>query len=420
MQRPLPAEPPRQQITVPVPNKHQVRHWTRNAIIVLIVLYLAYLVREIWLPLGLAFLLATVLDPVVDRMEARGFSRTVGAAIIFAAFLVVFVGGMILLIPAITHQASGIQEAFARYFPDTSPAGLRKSFERLNLPEAVANVAVRAYQSFVGGYAKTSTWLTDYGMSFLSNLVWVVIVPIVAFYALRDFHLILGKGLLLVPSRRRDAVQTYVAEVTAIFAKYLRGLLLVSAMNGVATTLLLLVLRVPSALLLGVIAGILYSVPYIGALLTIVLTAGVAFISGGPNYMLLVVGASMLLHQVVFDQIISPRVLGGQVGLHPILAIIALLSGNLLLGIIGMILAVPIAACIQIAVLAVVPKLSHEIEMNAEGQPVEVQDRIAAQTKDAQLETDATHDLHQTVVAAVEKVEQKIQTPGDPMDEATE
>lgn len=371
-------------------------------------IWIVYLVREIWLPLGLAFLLATVLDPVVDRMERRGFSRAMGSAIIFGGFIV-FVGGALwLLAPMITEQISHIQASLAKYFPDTSPKGLQSSLRKMHMPDALARIGVSSVQGFVGGYEKSSNWLTDYSMRFVSNLVWIVIVPIVAFYALRDYHLILGKGLLLVPKRRREAFQTYVAEVTQIFAKYLGGLGLVSLMNGVATYLLLLVIRVPSALFLGVIAGVLYSVPYIGALMTIVLTAGVAFAEGGPNLALLAVGLSVVLHQIVFDQIITPRILGKQVGLHPILAIVALLAGNLLLGIIGMILAVPIAACIQIGVLALMPKLSQDIELDHNPDSLDDPIQLGEKAKELQMESSATHDLHQTVVNAVDRVEQKL------------
>ena len=88
-------------------------------------------------------------------------------------------------------------------------------------------------------------------MSVVANVVWIVIVPIVAFYALRDFHTILGKSLLLVPSRKRELVQTVVVEVTSVFARYLRGLAIVSVLNGIATAILLLALGVPGAILVG-------------------------------------------------------------------------------------------------------------------------------------------------------------------------
>lgn len=400
-------------VTLPVPTRSQVRRGVVWALGLGLILYLAWVVREIWVPLGLAVVIATVLDPVVDRMERRGWTRPRATAFIFGAFLLVTAGLLYIGIPLIAREVAGLQDGITRVIPDTSPQGIRRQFSVWNAPDWLGTIAAQTVQGARAGIQRSSTWLTEYGMSFLSNLIWIVIIPIVAFYLLRDFHLILAKGLLLVPPKRREAVQTIVGEVSGVFAKYLKGLAIVSALNGVATWLLLTAFRMPSAVLLGVLAGVLYSVPYIGAIITILLTMAVAFIADGPQYMLVVTAASLVLHQILFDQIIAPRILGGQVGLHPILSIVALLIGNLLLGIIGMILAVPIAACIQIGVLAVVPKLRVEIDL--EGGDEEVVHAVV-QSEDAksrQIAQDATEDLHRSVSAAVEQIESKITERSD-------
>jgi len=392
------------ELIVPLPETEAVKRFALRLALWIGAAYLVFLTRDIWLPLGAAFLIAMVLDPVVDRMQSRGWSRLWGTAFIYASFLLITGGLIVLATPYLVHQFTELGKGFGRYFPDSSHAGLVRSFERMNVPDWVGTIGVRTIEGIQSGLARSSTWLTEYGMRFVSNLVWLAIVPIVSFYALRDFHLILTKMLLLVPTERRDSVQAAVGEVTEVFAKYLRGLFLVSLMNGSATWLLLWALHVPSPLLLGVVAGVLYTVPYIGAMITIVLTAAVAFVGGGIDLLLVAVGASLVLHQVIFDQVISPRVVGGHVGLHPIISIVALLVGNLLLGVAGMVLAVPVAACIQIAVLGLVPKLNQEI-------PERLQEAIheasaAAQTTQGQTTAaDASAEMHAAVSAAVEHIE---------------
>ena len=372
---------PSQTVTLVVPDAITFRRSLFVAIGVAIVVYLAWVVREIWLPLGLAFVLATVLDPVVDRMEAKGWKRVYASGLIFGGTILVLAGALWLAVPQIVAQGTQVQGQFRKFFPDTSHEGLLRSFSNLNLPKNAAIVGVQAFESARTSLSHSSSYLTSYGMNFVSNLIWVVIVPIVAFYALNDFHLILGKGLLLVPVRHRNSTQTYISEVSAVFAKYLRGLGILSVLNGIATCALLYAIKVPSALIVGIAAGVLYSVPYIGAFITVAITAAAAFVGGGVGMMAWAVGLSIILHQLIFDQVISPRLLGGTVGLHPILSIIALLSGNLLLGIIGMILAVPIAACIQILVLALVPKLRVEVEV--EGTPTDTEGgALAAQSRE--------------------------------------
>lgn len=397
-------------ITLPWPDGPTWRRWAFQTVLVAIVLYLAYVVREIWVPLGIAFLIATVLDPVVDRMEARGWKRGTATASIFGSFILIMAGLIVLATPHLISQAEDLATRAHQYFPDTSHKGLLQSFHNMHVPDWVANVGVRIYDGADQGFQRSSTWVTEYGMSFISNMVWVVIIPIVAFYALRDYHLILTKGLLLVPKRRREDAQVYVVEVGTIFAKYLRGLAIVSALNGLATWLLLMACQVPNALVLGLVAGILYSVPYIGAMLTIVLTAAVAFLGGGRDMLILAVGLSFLLHQIIFDQIISPRILGGHVGLHPILAIVALLAGNLMLGIVGMILAVPVAACIQISILAAVPKLRVDIDIpppTSDASPSLEAMEQAAQTGQP-IPSDPSEEVRQNVMAAVDQVEAQV------------
>ncbi len=397
-------------ITLPWPDGPTWRRWAFQTILIVVVLYLAYVVREIWVPLGIAFLIATVLDPVVDRMEARGWKRGTATASIFGSFILIMAGLIVLATPHLVSQAEDLATRARHYFPDTSHKGLLQSFHNMHVPDWLANVGVRIYDGADQGFQRSSTWVTEYGMSFISNMVWVVIIPIVAFYALRDYHLILTKGLLLVPKRRREDAQVYIVEVGTIFAKYLRGLAIVSALNGLATWLLLMACQVPNALVLGLVAGVLYSVPYIGAMLTIVLTAAVAFLGGGTNMLILAVGLSFLLHQIIFDQIISPRILGGHVGLHPILAIVALLAGNLMLGIVGMILAVPVAACIQISVLAAVPKLRVDIDIappTSDASPSLAAMEQAAQTGQP-IPSDPSEEVRQNVMAAVDQVEAQV------------
>ncbi len=390
-----------------------MRRWIWSILGIAALLYIAYLVRDIWLPLAIAFLIAMVLDPVVDRMERRGWSRLTATLLIFVAFIAGLGALLYFAIPPVMAQAGDLYGKVSQYIPFP---GRQKAAE-----EAIAHALHRAR---IGGFAQTAVlraagqagdtlarsgaWIADHAMAVASNLVWLVIIPIVTFYALKDFHLILAKSMLLVPRERRDFVQSMVSEVTTIFARFLRGLMLVSFLNGLATWLLLLILRTPNAFTLGAIAGVLYSVPYFGPLVTILLVAGVAFLHGGLSYTLLVVAANILLHQLLFDQVITPRILGGHVGLHPILSIIALLVGNLLLGIIGMLLAVPVAASIQLVVLTLVPKLSQEIDISTtlHNGAAEVKVR-EEETKEEHVERDATEELHGSVIQAVEAIEAK-------------
>jgi predicted PurR-regulated permease PerM len=399
------------QVVVTWPTSEWLRKWLIRLVVAIVVIYLAYVVRDIWVPLLLAFLIATVLDPIVDRLELRGWSRAVAATLIYSVFIVGLVAAIAFAYPHVLDQATEIQKGLAERFPDTSPHGLRKSLQADGVSRSLSDFLVKVYQGTVGTF-QSSNRMAEYGLNVVTNLIWLVIIPIISYYALRDYHLILAKGLLLVPKEKRDLIQTAVAETTGIFGKYLRGMAIVSLLNGLATWLLLTIFQIPSALLIAILATILYNVPYLGAIAINVLTAAVAFLHGGVHELYVVTGIGLVMHHVVFDQIISPRILGGQVGLHPILSIVALLVGNLLLGVVGMILAMPIAACIQIGVLALVPKLSHEIDIPKDSENPEDDDTVAEleqETLEAHTKADATEELHRSVNTAVDNIEEKIQ-----------
>lgn len=399
----------------------RLRRLTWIALGVMLVTWLAYLVREIWLPLAAAFLIAMVLDPVVDRMERRRWSRLAATTVIFLAFFAVVGTLLYFSTPVIARQATEISAQARLYIPSKDNPGADRRLERaLNKAHAPAWVHAAVERGMIGlqqSFTRSTDWLSAHAFELASNLIWLVIIPIVSFYALKDFHLIFAKSLLLVPRDKRDFAQTMVAEVTTIFARFIRGLCLVSFLNGTATWILLMALRVPNSFFLGAAAGMLYTIPYLGAIVTIVLVAGVTLTIPGVtlSYVLLVIGLNILLHQFLFDQIISPRILGGHVGLHPILSIVALLAGNVLLGILGMLLAVPIAASIQMVVLALVPKLNHEIALSQDiHEPADTRADLEEETKDRQIQVDATEHLHTAVSQAVDNLEREVEAQSSP------
>jgi predicted PurR-regulated permease PerM len=234
------------------------------------------------------------------------------------------------------------------------------------------------------------------------NLIWLVIVPILTFYALSDFHLIYTKALLLVPREHRHIVQEITAEVSAVFGKYMRGLGLVCLLNGLATALLLVVFGIPFPLILALLAGMLYAVPYVGPVVAIGLIGLISLMQGTLVGMLLLVGVLIFINSVLFDQLITPRLLGRQVGLHPILSIIAFLAGNVLAGVPGLLLAVPVAASLQIVILHLVPKLRQELELKSLGA---LQQQVAATEREQTHSEAAPLDEHYRLGTVIENVE---------------
>ncbi|MCW3050995.1 MAG: hypothetical protein JWN14_165 [Chthonomonadales bacterium] len=383
----------------------------RNALIglgLLVALYLAYLVREVWIPLFLAFLIALVLDPLVDRMEARGWSRLKGSLIIFAVFFGATSGILAVAIPAVVTQTMAMTKSISENIPSgenetATKASLNRILQKVHASPFVASAVLRASAQISAAFSRSSAYLGDAAQVFLANVLWAIIIPIVAFYSLKDFHILYARLLMLVPHEKRSFTQNIVNEITAIFVGYIRGIIIVCALNGIATAALLAAFQVPNAMALGAIAGLLYVVPYFGPVMTYVTVGGACLTSGHITIQLTLVILLLLvvLHSLIFDQIITPRILSNHVGLHPILSIIALLIGGALLGIVGMILAVPVAGVIQMALKVIFPKLAQPIEVPA-GEQLHALSRPSDTTHPPSAQPDSTIDVHQTIVDAVD------------------
>jgi predicted PurR-regulated permease PerM len=348
--------------------------WARSALLgvaIVAFLWYVYAASVIWPPIITAFIAAIVLDPLVDHLENRGWPRGLAVATIFLVFFGWLLVAAMYMVPVIVAQSREVAAQLGGMFQDPfRPNLVRPAIEILNRLHAPAAVREPILRWAHEGTTRLSHSLEIiFGLLYQAapGLIWLVIVPVLTFYTLTDFHLIYAKGLLLVPRRHRPAAQVMVSELVQVFGRYIRGLIVVCTLNAMATAVLLTLLRVPYSLVLGLIAGTLYAVPFVGPVLNVALVGLLALVTMPPAKALLVVACLVLLHQVFFDQVVTPRILGRHVGLHPILAIIALMSGSALAGPFGMLIAVPLAACLQIIVVHLVPKLGEELELPSLG-----------------------------------------------------
>lgn len=347
-------------------------------------LWMLWRIRGVVPPFLAALLLVMALAPLVDRLEARGLPRWAAVTLVYLGFFGTLTGMMFVLVPLVANQIGQVVTELRERFHLDEPADVSRAMaEQVRILGRKMSVPAFVLQPVLV-QAKSSATLLTHGLEsfgkllvgMLPSLVWVIIVPIVGVYGLIDYHRIFAKTLLLVPRVQRDNVRGVAADVSEVFSRYLRGLLLVCFLDTAATIGVLLCFPTtrPYAAALGLVAGVLYAVPYLGAIFSTALIALVAFAApgGGPAAMLWVTLAMVLLHQVVFDQVISPRVLGGQVGLHPILSILALLSGDALFGIGGMLLAVPAAASLQVIIVHLLPRLARHVDVQVQKDPPDI------------------------------------------------
>ena len=343
--------------------------------LIVFVLWVLYRISSVLLPFGAALLLAVALAPLVDGLEARRVPRWLAATLVYVVVFGAIAGLILVIAPLVADQIGQVVTQLRGKFHLDQPADVTRVMaeqirvlgRKLSIPSFILQPLIVKAKASASLLTKGLQLFGTFLLTMIPNLIWLILVPIVGFYALIDYNRIFAKLLLLFPRQKRDDVRGIAADVAAVFSRYLRGLMLVCLLDAVATMGVLAIFEPtrPYAIALGLIAGLLYAVPYLGAIFSTALIALIAFAApgGGPVPMLWVTVSMVVLHQVVFDNIISPRVLGGQVGLHPILSILALLSGDALFGIPGMLLAVPAAASIQVVVVHLLPRLARKVDV---------------------------------------------------------
>jgi len=204
-----------------------------------------------------------------------------------------------------------------------------------------------------------------------SRALWLIIIPLTSFFFMRDYPILRARIITQFPEMYHERIDIMSREVMDVFSAYLRGLGKICTLYSVVAICLYSVLGLRYALILGLFAGIFYAVPYVGQIFTALGTGTIAYLMDTHRifffyklnlpqhsvvYTLGVVVIAIVV-QNIFDQLLYPRIVGGSVGLHPVASIFALAAGANLFGIWGMLIAVPVAASIQIIIMYFFPKV---------------------------------------------------------------
>ena len=307
------------------------------------------------MPFVVGIAVAYFLDPAADRMESLGISRALATVLILLAFFILVAGGLILLLPLLKAQVIDL----AARVPDLIEA-LRRQAEPLladlrnQLPADAVQRLSQAAGSVSGLAAK---WLTGIlgglwsgGMAFINLLSLLLITPLAAFYLLRDWDRIIEHLDGLLPRDFAGAIREQAAEVDRTLAAFVRGQASVCLVLAIFYAVGLTVAGLEYGLLVGIGAGLISFVPYIGAAIGLAVGTAIAVAQFSDLASILTVVAVFIIGQTAESYFLTPRLVGGRVGLQPIWIIFALLAGGALFGLTGVLLAVPVAAVIGVLV----------------------------------------------------------------------
>lgn len=312
-----------------------------------------YLLNDILLPFVIGFALAYFLDPVADRLEGWGLPRGLSALIVLFAFLLLLLTIGLAFWPILASQASGflknlpelVDKAVNTLLPWVKEIMTRVSSVTGDVNgqqgAAVASLANKAGQWTLD----LLTGVLDRGLALFNLIGLLFVTPVVAFFLLRDWDIIVAKIDSWLPRRHAPFVRARAREIDEVLSGYLRGQALVSIILAIMYAIGWSLIGLKYSLLLAVVGGVLAFLPYVGAAMTVTLAVAIAVGQFWPDYVsVLLVFAVYVVVQTLEGNFITPKLVGGRVGLSPIWVIFAMLAGGSLLGILGIILAVPVAA----------------------------------------------------------------------------
>lgn len=315
---------------------------------------LFWLLQPILLPFVLGALVGYFGDPIVDRIEARGGSRTFGVVIVFLVFTGLSLLGLLIAVPMLLSQLDGLVgrvPAIYAWLRDVVLPWLEErtllSGARLPTIDWSAEIA-QNWQSVGKMTAKTIGSLTGSGLDILLWLANLALVPVVAFYMMRDWDDIAARLLRLLPRDWQAGTRQMTSEADEVVGAFLRGQFIVMCALGALYAVGLWIVGVDLALLLGVVAGLASIVPYLGFIVGIVASLAAAWLQFHEWLPLLYVALVFGVGQLVESMVLTPVLVGDRIGLHPVAVIFALMAGGQLAGFVGVVVALPVAAVIMV------------------------------------------------------------------------
>lgn len=335
--------------------------------------WLLYLLAPVLTPFVAAGLLAYIGDPLADRLQRLKMPRTIAVVCVFLLTFL-FVGFLIMLVlPLVRTQVGALFNALPTILAEIEGVWLPKLGSFLgSAPGEDFGVAafVSRYSDMAGSWG-TALLLSvgKSGGALAAAVISLFLVPIITFYLLRDWDFIMSHFAALVPSAQQDTVYKLARETDEVLGAFLRGQILVMLALAVIYSVGLGIVGLKFAIAIGVVSGLVSFVPYLGFVFGIVLASLTVVLEADPWLRLIGVVATFVVAQMIEGSVLTPKLVGDRIGLHPVMVIFAVAAGGQLFGFFGILLALPAAAVLSVLVrfaydnyLAEHPEAAADIE----------------------------------------------------------
>lgn len=331
--------------------RRQVLFWSA---ITLVLVLLIWGLRGILLPFAAGLAAAYFLDPLVDRIERLGIGRTWATTLVTAAFFLAIVALLALLAPILQSQIVQLIESLPDYLQRlralVTPLVERvmDAFPSMNeQPNRETLVAVT--ENAAGLIGRVLTGILGSGLALFNILSLFFITPVVTFYLLRDWDSLVHRVHSWLPREHAPTIREQASRIDDALAGFLRGQALVCMIQGVLYAAGLSALGIKFGLIVGLLIGAATFIPYVGNLIGITTSVILTLLQYGLDPMQLGLVLGLFLVIQTFESLyLTPRLVGSRVGLHPVWVIFALMAGGALLGFLGVLIAVPVAAAIGV------------------------------------------------------------------------
>jgi predicted PurR-regulated permease PerM len=329
-----------------LPVREQIRYWGIAAVALFLTLWF---LGDVLLPFLVGGAIAYFLDPVADRLERLGLSRASSTAVITLVMVLIVVLLVLAVIPTLVNQTVALVNA-APEISKNLQTFLTDRFPELTDETSILRKTLADIAGFIQSKGATlAQGIVSSAMSVLSAVIFIIVVPVVAFYMLLDWDRMVARIDELLPRDHAPVVRRLAGEIDRVLAGFVRGQLSVCVVLGTYYSVALMLAGLDFGLVVGATAGAITFIPYVGAIIGGVLAIGLALFQFWGDWVSIgIVAAIFAAGQFIEGNILTPKLVGKSVGLHPIWLLLALSAFGSLFGFVGMLVAVPVAASIGV------------------------------------------------------------------------
>jgi predicted PurR-regulated permease PerM len=323
--------------------------------------WLVYLLAPVITPFAISAVLAYLGDPLVDRLQKVSIwkwkvGRTVAVTVVFVLMLSLMTVILVIVVPLLVEQIRLLIHRLPQWIEWFSNSALpwlagKLGFELTDFNSSKFSEMVKEYWKEISTAAfKVMDIISRGGIAVATLLTNLILIPVVTFYLLRDWDLLIKSIQDLLPRNMEGEISLMVSEVDKVLGSFFRGQLMVMVALGLIYAVGLSLVGIEFAVLIGLGAGLLSIVPYLGSIVGVLVAAGAAVFQFHDAFHLVMVLLVFGVGQSAEGMYLTPKLVGDQIGLHPVAVIFAVLAGGQLFGFLGILLALPVAAALNVLV----------------------------------------------------------------------